>query len=289
MKKTELKKIIYSKIDELPTLPAVLPKLMSQMEDERSGAEQVADTISSDPALTSKILKVSNSAYYGFSQEISSLKNAIPLLGFNMVRSLAMSIGVISSIPSHKNSSPFSREGLWVHGLAVATVMQKLSKKFGQESSNDQHFVVGLLHDIGKLVLDLFLSELFDQALEEATSQENMALYEAESNIIGFDHGEVGGILLKRWKFPEAITAPIAVHHQTDILQDSFASDIAMLRIADTLPQELGLGGGGNSLVPKIHEADLKTLAMTEKDLDDMRSFLEDSKDGIVALFSAIS
>ena len=289
MEKKELQKLIYSKIDELPTLPAVLPKLMSLMEDEKSGAAQVADTISSDPALTSKILKVSNSAYYGFSQEISSLKNAVPLLGFNMVRSLALSIGVINSMPSHKSSPHFSREGLWVHGLAVATVMQKLSKKFGQESSNDQHFVVGLLHDIGKLVLDLFFSELFHQALEETNSQGNMALHKAESNVIGFDHGEVGGMLLTRWKFPEAITVPIAVHHQTDIQKNAFASDIAMLRIADTLPQELGLGGGGNALIPEIHEADLKALAMTEKDLDEMRSFLEDSKDGIFALFSAMA
>ncbi len=289
MKKKELQTIIYSKIDELPTLPAVLPKLMSLMEDEKSGAAQVADTIASDPALTSKILKVSNSAYYGFSQEISSLKNAVPLLGFNMVRSLALSIGVINSIPSQKSSSHFSREGLWIHGLAVATVMQKLSKNFGLGSSNDQHFVVGLLHDIGKLVLDLFFSELFHQTLEEANNQENMALHEAESKVIGFNHGEVGGMLLTRWKFPEAITTPIKVHHRINIQKDAFAPDIAMLRIADTLPQELGLGGGGNSLVPEIHEADLKTLAMTEKDLDDMRSFLEDSKDGIFELFSAMS
>jgi len=289
MEKEELQKIIYSKIDELPTLPAVLPKLMRLMDDEKSGAAQVADAISSDPALTSKILKVSNSAYYGFSQEISSLKNAIPLLGFNMVRSLALSIGVINSIPSHKNSPHFSREGLWVHGLAVATVMQKLSKKFGQGGNNDQYFVVGLLHDIGKLVLDLFFSDLFHQALEEANSQENMALYEAERKVIGFDHGEIGGILLSRWKFPEAITAPIGAHHQTDRQKHAFASDIAMLRIADTLPQELGLGGGGNSVIPEIHEADLKTLAMAEKDLDDMRSFLEDSKEGIFALFNAMA
>ena len=80
MEKNELQKIIYSKIDELPTLPAVLPKLMSLMEDERSGAAQVADTIASDPALTSKILKVANSAYYGFSQEISSLDKAVSTL-----------------------------------------------------------------------------------------------------------------------------------------------------------------------------------------------------------------
>jgi len=95
MEKNELQAKIYSKIEELPTLPVVLPRLLSLTADEKAGAAHLADAISSDPALTSKILKVSNSAYYGFSQEISSLERAIPLLGFNMVRSLALSISVI--------------------------------------------------------------------------------------------------------------------------------------------------------------------------------------------------
>ena len=289
MEKNELKTKIYAKVDELPTLPAVLPKLMGLMENEKSSAGQVADTIFKDPALTSKILKVANSAYYGFSQEISTLNKAVPLLGYNMVRSFALSIGVIDSLPYGKNSASFSREGLWVHGLAVATVMHELGRKFGERENNEQFFVVGLLHDIGKLVLDLFFSELFHKALEEAHSRENIALYEAENKIIGFDHGEVGGMLLTRWQFPEAIIKPVTFHHHTVLPDDVYSADVAMLRIADALPQELGLGGGGNPVIPEIFEADLKRLKMTEQDLQDMRSYLISSKDGIHALFSSMN
>ena len=289
MEKDELKTKIYAKVDELPTLPAVLPKLMGLMEDEKSSAGQVADTISKDPALTSKILKVANSAYYGFSQEVSTLEKAVPLLGYNMVRSLALSIGVIDSLPYGKSSANFSREGLWVHGLAVATVMHELGRRLGGSQENDQFFVVGLLHDIGKFVLDLFFSELFHKALEEAHSREDLALYAAENEIIGFDHGEVGGMLLTRWRFPEAISKPIALHHQAVLSDNQYAADVAMLRIADALPQEISLGGGGNPVIPEISEADLKQLKMTEEDLQDMRSYLINSKDGIHALFSSMN
>ncbi len=289
MEKNELQEKIYSKIDELPTLPAVLPRLLSLMEDEKTSAMHIADVISRDPALTSKILKVANSAYYGFSQEISSLERAIPLLGFNMVRSLALSIGVIDTLPSGKKSPYFSPKDLWIHGLAVATVMGELGKKFGADSKNEHYFVVGLLHDIGKIVFDLFFSELFQRALEEAHRKENEGLYAAERSVIGFDHGEVGGMLLTRWKFPDVISAPIAVHHRSGFPKNPVAGDVAMLRIADVLPQELGLGAGGNPFPPEICKAALTTLNMSEKELEDIRAYLASAKDGIYALFSAMN
>ncbi|MBW1850980.1 MAG: HDOD domain-containing protein [Deltaproteobacteria bacterium] len=289
MEKEEFQAKIYSKIDELPTLPAVLPKLLSLIENEKSSAAHVAEVISHDSAMTAKIIKVANSAYYGFSQEISSLEKAVPLLGFNMVRSLALSIGVIESLPSGEDSTLFSREGLWVHSLAVATAMQELRKRFEKEDSNEHHFVVGLLHDIGKLVLDQFFTTLFQQALEEAHSHEKIELYVAERSIIGFDHGEIGGMVLTRWKFPDLISTSIAVHHQTDFPEGKIAKDIAMLRIADALPQGIGLGRSGNPIPPEIHENDLKILGISEEELADMREYLDSAKSGIHALLSAMT
>ena len=289
MDKNELRTKIYSKIDELPTLPAVLPKLLGLMESDRSNASDITDAISSDPALTSKILKVANSAYYGFSQEISDLEKAVVLLGFNMVKSLALSIGVIHSLPSGKKSPNFSQEGLWIHSLAVATVMQEFGKRYGKADDNGYLFIIGLLHDIGKVVLDQFFSDLFQQALEEAQNLGKAELHVSERRVIGFDHGEIAAMLLTRWRFPEVISNPIAVHHQTEIPEGTSANDVAMLRIADVLPQELGLGEEGNPVPPEIYEADLNALEIKEKELEDMRAYLNGVKDGIYALFSAMS
>lgn len=288
MKKNELKDKIYSKIDELPTLPAVLPKLLGLMESDRSASSDIAEAISSDPALASKTLKVANSAYYGFSQTIATLEKAVPLLGFNMVRSLALSIGVIHSLSSGKNSPHFSQEGLWIHSLAVAEAMQELATKFGKGDHNEHLFIVGLLHDIGKIVLNQFFGELFQQALEAAASQENTGLYTAERRIIGLDHADVGAMLLERWRFPAKVRNPIAVHHQDDIPEGTNANDVAMLRIANVLTQMLGLGSEGNPTPSEICDKDLKALGMNKNELEDIKTYLHSIEDRMYSFFSAI-
>jgi putative nucleotidyltransferase with HDIG domain len=289
MEKDEIRLKIYSKIDELPTLPIVLPKLLSLVESEKSNTSDIIDTISNDPALTSKILKVANSAYYGFQREIASLERAVVLLGFNMVRSLALSIGVIRNLPLNKANSHFSQEGLWIHSLAVATVMKELGKRFGRQDDNEYLFVIGLLHDIGKVVLDQFFSKFFSQALEGSFKLHKVELHVAERDIFGFDHGEVGAMLLSRWRFPKKITDCIAVHHQKEIPDCINGNDVAMLRIADILPQELGIGEEGNPVLPEIHTTDLdKVLGMNKQELGNMRAYLYEAKDRIRAFFSAM-
>ena len=277
MGKNDVLKKIYSKIDEIPTLPAVVPKLLSVMENDSADASDIAGTISTDPALSSKILKVANSAYYGFSQEILSLKLAMPLLGHNMVKSLALSIGVIHSLPSDKKSPNFSDKGLWVHGLAVATLMQELGKRFRNGENAEHFFITGLLHDIGKVVLN--------QVHNERTA----GLHIAESKLIGFDHGEIGAMLLTRWKFPDVISSSIAAHHQTKTPEGTNSRDVAMLRVANALPQELGLGQDGNPVPPAISEQDLKVLEIGKNEIEEMRAYLVGVKDEIYALFDAMT
>lgn len=289
MDKNELLKKIYSKIDELPTLPVVVPKLLTLIDDEKSTISDLADTITRDPALTSKILKVANSAYYGFSKEISALKKAILLLGYKMVRSLALSIGVINNLPSKERSRHFSREHLWIHSLASATVMQELGKKFSNKDDGGYLFVVGLLHDIGKIVLDLFFTELFQQAMDEAQKEQSEeALHLFERKIIGIDHGEVGHVLLTRWKFPDIISAPIAVHHSSKIPEGINSADVAMLKIADALTHESGQGSWEAHVAAESLKTELDALKMTVRDLADLKGYLDNAKDGIHAFYSAM-
>ena len=289
MEKDDVLRKIYSKIDEIPTLPAVVPKLLSVMESETSNASDIANTISNDPALSSKILKVANSAYYGFSQEILSLKLAMPLLGHNMVKSLALSIGVIQSLPSDRRSPNFSDKGLWIHSLAVATLMQELGKRFRKGGNPEQFFIIGLLHDIGKVVLNQYFSELFQEALEEVHNEGIAGLHIAESRLIGFDHGEIGAMLLTRWKFPDVISNSIALHHQKEAPEGTNGRDVAMLRVANALPQELGLGQDGNPVPPAISRQDLKVLEIGENEIEEMRAYLIGVKDEIYALFDAMT
>ena len=260
MHRDELRTKVYSKIEELPTLPSVLPRLMQLMEDEMVSASHVADIIAADPALTSKILKAANSAYYGFPQEIGTLERAIALLGFNMVRSLALSIGIMHSLPSGIRSSHFSEEGLWTHSLAVAKAMERLGRKARPGETRDHLFVVGLLHDIGKVVLIEFFRETFVQALEEAQRPETALLHVAERGLFGFDHGEVATMLLTRWRIPAVIAGPIGVHHESGFPEGMDEADVALLRLSDALCQNLDLGEGGSLTPVDVRDQDLKVL-----------------------------
>ena len=289
MEKKDVLRKIYSKIDEIPTLPAVVPKLLSVMESDSADASDIAGIISTDPALSSKILKVANSAYYGFSQEVLSLKLAMPLLGHNMVKSLALSIGVIQSLPSHRKSPNFSDEGLWMHSLSVATLMQEFGKRFRKGGRSDRFFIIGLLHDIGKIVLNQYFNELFQEALAEVHNEGTAGLYMAESRLIGFDHGEIGAMLLTRWKFPDAISRCIAVHHQTEAPEGTDSCDVAMLRVANALPQELGLGQDGNPVPPVISKQDLNMLEVGENEIEELRTYLAGVKDDIHTLLGIMT
>jgi putative nucleotidyltransferase with HDIG domain len=287
MDKKALLATIYTKIDELPTLPAVVPKLLSLMEDATSDTRAVTEAVSHDPSLTAKILKVANSAYYGFPQEITDLERGVALLGFNMVKSLALSLGVLRNLQSDKTRPHFSQEDLWLHSVGVATAMRELGLRHGKGEDNDTLFIVGLLHDVGKVVLDQFFSDLFQRAFDRSISR-NEALHLSEREIIGFDHGQVGGYLLDRWKFPEIISHPIAIHHQTDLPEDGNPSDLAILRIADALSSQIILEESDASLIPQIGARDLETLQMKEEDVADITNYLEGTKAGIHAFFNAM-
>ena len=288
MHKEELRTTVYSRIEELPTLPSALPRLMHLMEDDMVSAARVADIIAGDPALTSKILKAANSAYYGFPQKIDTLERAIALLGFNMVRSLAMSIGIMHSLPSIPPCSHFSEEGLWTHSLAVARAMECLAKQARAGGSGNHIFLVGLLHDIGKVVLIEFFRESFLQALEEAQRPETALLHIAERAILGFDHGEAGAMLLTRWKIPPVIAGPIGVHHRRDFPEGMNEADVALLRISNALCQGLDLGEGGSLTPIEIPREEMKVLGIGEEELLHVKGHLEESREAIKGFFTAL-
>lgn len=288
MDRTAVRKVIYSKIEELPTLPAVLPKVLSLVESDKSSAADIAAVITNDPALAAKILKVANSAYYGFSREVTAIQMAVGLLGLNMVRSLALSIGVLQSLPQGKARTNFSQEGLWKHSLAAATIMQELRTLVGAGESGDHHFIVGLLHDVGKVVLDQFFGDIFQAALEEAAASGCACLHEMEKKQLGLDHAEIGAMLLSRWQFPEIIIRTILGHHQPGALSGEAARDRAMLRLADTLAYRAGLGGAGNPAPPVFARPEGRLIGLDKEKMEKLKGRLENVEDAVDAFYSAI-
>jgi putative nucleotidyltransferase with HDIG domain len=279
---------IYSKIEEIPTLSPMLQKIISTVESSNANAHDLTEVIFRDPSLASKVLKVSNSAYYGFPKNVDNLDRAVALLGFNMIRSLAMSVGIIRTLPSRNRAINFSRERLWIHSLAVGTIMKEMAMRQGMHEESDSLFVAGLLHDIGKVVLDQFFAEEYQQALEESGCLESGSVCESEKNYFGIDHGEVGSILLKRWNFPVSLCSLVAMDHKAEVPEGVNAADVAMLHIADILSKEGGMGVSVNITPSQIPVSDLNILGMTVNDIDDLRGFLSRAKEGIYAFYNSL-
>ncbi len=286
MNKEEIVKKLYSHIDEIPTLPQVVPRLLALFNEEGVTARKIADLISEDPALTTNVLKVANSAYYGFPGRISSLEHAVMLLGFNMVRALTLSVGVIKSLPERKRG--FSEEALWLHSIRVATSMDEITKQHNMTSEEKGYiFIIGLLHDIGKILLDQLFPEKYQRLFEDEQDAEadTSLLARKEQETFGIDHAEAGAVLLKRWHFPEVIWLPIMTHHKKELPADADNQLISLLRLADRVSLNYDRP---EDLCPEECRAELQTLRLDESVLFDTAQVISDSEDRIRAFYASL-
>ncbi len=279
---------IYSKVDELPSLPTIVPKILAIANDEKSSVGDLVAVIRKGPSLTAKILKVANSAYYGFSGKISTVEMAVSVLGFNMIKSLVISIGMIDSEPSTGRSTHYTRRGLWVHSLGVAKAMEIIGEKYLSRKEREHLYVIGLLHDIGKMVYDKYFSIQYEYALDQAEVSGVANLFDFEKKFVGLDHGEVAAMLFQRWKFPKEIVETIRYHHWKEIPEGVNIKDLAILRIANIIVEELDIGNNGNPVPDTYIKSDLELFDITDEDLEFFKTKLSEVKGEILDFYDII-
>ena len=286
MNHSQLREFLYDRIKSLPTLPAVLPRVLTLTQDDNAGPGRLVEAISQDPALTAKVLRVANSAYYSFSRAIATLEHAVPLIGLNTVRSLALSIGVMDNLKIRTPLPGFSLESLWTHSLAVAMALEKLAQKLDL----DTHylFTLGLLHDVGKIVLVRYFSDRFAACLERLEGRPYSEVWRIERQEMGFDHAEVGGILLAQWRFPDLLVKPIQAHHADKPLPKASRVDWALLRVADVMSHRAGLVPV-NGPAPDYPGDLLEYLEVKPQAVQELESGLAGQAERINALYSAMS
>ena len=233
-------------IGGLITLPGVYLRISKLLEDPRSSAADLVKVISQDPSFTIRLLRVANSALYGFSSKVDTVGKAVSIIGTAQVGNLALSMSVASSFDGLLNQL-VSMVNFWRHSIFCALASRHLAKAAGR-CDKDAVFTAGLLHDIGELVIFNRLPEQAKQALLLVLdSQDEIAVYQAERQIIGFDHGEVGGELARQWHLPPLLEDCIAHHH-----------DIAK---AEWHPRETAVVHMGNILAQM---AELDTLELDD-------------------------
>ena len=235
-------KVIVDRIEELPTLPQVASKVMKLIDDPNSSAQDLQRVMSRDAALAGKMLKLVNSAFYGLPNKVSTLDKAIVLLGFNTIKSLALSVSVFGVFGKGKAGGKFDRERFWRHSVGSACIYRVLARKV-QGVDPETAFVAGLLHDIGKLVLDQYAPEELAAVLGESEKRQ-CAIVDAERTVFGTDHSAIGGWLADRWGFPDVLASWIKTHHTPGMEEKD--PRIAISVFSDYLVKVKGIAASGS-------------------------------------------
>ena len=233
---------------ELGSPPLVYRQLMEVINHPRGGAGDIANVIRQDTALTARLLKLVNSAFFAFPRKIETVSQAVSVVGTSQVRDLALATSVtdlFKDVPSEL----IDVEGFWKHSLACG-VGARVIAGLRNEANVERFFVAGILHDVGRLVLLLRAPEEARTILQRARERGSL-LFEAEREATGFDHGRIGGALMDAWTMPESLRESIRLHHEP-AKAERFPVETATVHVADILANALELGHGGERFVPPI-------------------------------------
>ncbi len=208
-------KKFYQKLDRvlgIPTLPVVAFKVNKMIQDYDISIDELTRIIEKDQAIVSKILRLVNSAFYGFQSKIETVSHALIVLGFNMLRNAVLSVSVIKTFSGTDTCKGFNIKDFWRHSIGVAITGRHLAKQTHLENPDDC-FIAGLLHDIGKVILSEYFKEPFDQVLT-SVRDDGLSFYEAERNLLPLNHAQIGGHLGVKWQLPLSLVDTIKYHHE---------------------------------------------------------------------------
>lgn len=244
------------RVRDIPTLPNVLNQIIQTLDAPDSSAAELERIIRNDQAITTKLLAVANSTYYGFRHQITTVRHAVVAVGFNEVRNVCLGLSLMGFL--HPSTFPDREmaEQLWLHSLATSEAARILATRT-KVCEPAQAFTAGLLHDIGKVVMAAFASEQV-RGLQDYVAKEQCSFWEAEY-ALDLSHEAVGYELAKHWDLPPLLAQAIGSHHSLEPDTDELRL-VALINTADYLVRDLAIGESGNSDEPRLHPFALKGM-----------------------------
>jgi HD-like signal output (HDOD) protein len=283
-KGTALKRVILRKMDDLPPMPQIVIKAREVMADPSAGINDLVNLFEKDQSIVTKVLRLGNSAYYGVSGKVTTVKHAAVLLGLKTLSEVITMAGISNIMGRELKGYGLDSGDLWRHSLAVGFGAQFLADRVKPSQSNDA-FVAGLIHDAGKIVLDEYIIERKDE-VEVFLADGEHTFFNAEKTLLGLDHAEIAGNICKKWVIPESITKAIRWHHRPS---HSDANEMALfLHVADYFAKMSGMGTGINDLTYQMEEQAFESLGFQEDELDNLLVNVMESVETIAAEFQDI-
>jgi len=257
-------KEIVSQIRSLPSLPSLYMEIVKELQSPNSSLKRVGDIISKDVGMTAKVLQLVNSAFFGVPRHISTPAQAVNLLGLDTVKALVLSVQVFSGFKQKQLPHGLNLDSLWRHSIRVGACAKAVCKKERlEEKTVDEALVAGMLHDVGKLVLAAGVPEKYGKALSLATDK-SITHEQAENEVLGITHAEVGGYLLGLWGLPDPIVEAIAFHHKPAHCVAKTIGPLTAVHVGDSLDRSLSDSGAGGA-APEVDMAYLAEVAAEDR------------------------
>ena len=266
----------FHKIKNIATLPAVAHQIMNLVSDPESTTDDLRKVIINDPALSACILKVVNSSYYGFPQQIGSIDRAIVLLGLNAIKNIAIATSLNKVFKSNHIGTDFDPCELWAHSVAVAICARKLSVKSGL-GDPDEVFLAGLIHDIGIMVEMQANHQEFVEIIGIVSHEQDTTFRQAEEQVLGATHELFGAFACREWKFPPHFERVVRYHHHPMQLPETDRSFPAIVHVADILAAQIHEGYTRTVETETIDPEILRFLNLEDSDLETLGETLSDS------------
>lgn len=273
VKKQQLTKKILQTVKDLPPMPQVILKAQEIMADSNSDVNKIARLIETEPSIATKVLKLSNSAYYGLSGKVTSIKHASVILGYKNLRQIISIASFSTFLGKRLPGYGFESDDFWKHCLAVALASKTIAEKKKANLENEAH-AAGLIHDVGKVVLEPYVlknKEKFDTFLEN----ENETFVNAEKQIFGLDHAEFASEICKRWNIPQTITFSIKYHHSPSLSKGDYLSHI--LHVADYIAIKCGIGYDSDDVLYQLEDGTMDYLGIRTEEISDIMSVVIES------------
>lgn len=272
---------ILATVKSVPSLPSVVMKLRKYLNDPDVSFDELAKVIQYDPGLTANVLQLANSAYFGWSGTIKSVKDAITRLGTNRIFQMVLCMSVAPMVSKPIKGYDMDAGSLWEHSIAAAVCAEQLALALKLENAEDA-FTAGMLHDIGKVVLGTFV-DVDDEPIREIVDSDGLAFNEAEMMVLGIDHAEVAAALLEEWQLPAEVVEAARWHHLPAKASDEHQQMVDLIHVADMLCLNVGWGSGTDGLQYKLDEKANARLGvrvgLAEEIVLKVMSGMEDLKD----------
>ncbi len=270
---------LLSDVSSVPSLPMLYSRLDETINHPRSSISDIAKVLSEDQGLAARILKLANSPLFGYFSKIDTITQAVTIIGIQQVRDLALAISVIGLFKGLPEDL-ITMERFWRHSIGAALAARVLATS-QRETNLERFFVAGILHDIGRLVLFTQLPDVSREIIDIANNEQR-CLYEVERQRLGFDHADVGGALLRRWKLPLRVAEPVEFHHRCN-RSEQFPRESAILHCADLLAHALELDESGNNTVPPLTSGSWERLAISPFQLPLIVAQIDSQLNGITS------